>query len=570
VTLAVVAGTRPSRRAAEPALIAIVIAGVVLLIGLPMLFVLLSAILADPFTLGSGFTLASLGSVYTSPTLLWSLWQTVAMAVGIGVVATVIGGILAWMTVRVAVPARGMLGLIAVLPLFMSPLVAVIAWISIGAPHSGLVNAWLMASGAPDWLRLNIMSLPGIIFVMTVHYVPYGYLFLAGALRNMDASLEEASYVAGESVIGTAIRIAVPLMRAPFLSSMLFVSILAAGEFSVPSLLGGRSGFVPLSVRVYEAINGFPQDYGRASAIGTMLIAISVGAFYLYRRSLRNAGRFVTMTGKNFAIRQVDPGRWAWLILAVFALYALVTVVLPYCALIFVALSKFRTGALTGAHLTLSHVATVLGTPDVRLAARNSVIVSLVVPAICVLLALLLAYAHDRQRMPGSGIAMYIASIPIAVSGIVFASGILVVYITTPLYGTIWLIALGLVAHYLTHAIRITSNGLGQIDPSLEEAARVNGAGLVQTLRSIVAPLLAPSIGSAALLIFIFCIREVNTAIMLYSPDSQLLAVLSWNYAADGDLSSAAVVGLLQTVIMVVVILLARLLLGVSAAKDVA
>jgi iron(III) transport system permease protein len=147
---------------------------------------------------------------------------------------------------------------------------------------------------------------------------------------------------------------------------------------------------------------------------------------------------------------------------------------------------------------------------------------------------------------------------------------VLVAYITTPLYGTIWLIVLGLVAHYLTHAIRIAGNGLGQIDVSLEEAARVNGAGILRTLKTIVMPLIAPSLWSVMLLIFIFCTREVNTAIMLYSPGSELLSVLSWNYAADGDLAPAAVVGLLQTAIMIGVIMIGRIFLGVNAAKDMA
>lgn len=551
-------------------LVAVVLAAVIVMIGLPMLFVVLSAVLLDPFAPSAGLTADSIAGVYGSSTILHSLWQTVALAVGVGLTSTAIGGAMAWMTVRVRVPAPKLLALFAIMPLFMSPLVAVIAWIAIASPQSGIANDFLNLAGAPDWLRLNIMSLPGIIFVMTVHYIPYGYLFLAGGLRNVDASLEEASYMAGASVIRTATRILIPLLRAPVLSSILFVAILAAGEFSVPSLLGGRSGFVPLSVRVYEAVNGFPQDFGRAAAIGTLLIAISVVAFYFYRRSLRDSRRFVTMTGKGFALRQIDPGPWRWPILIFFSGYAIITVLLPYAALIFIAVSRFRTGSLATMDLTWSHVAAVLDTPGVQMATVNTIIISLVVPVLCVLLALVLVYANDRLKLRGSGIAVYVASIPIAVSGVVFASGVLVAYITTPLYGTIWLIALGLVAHYLTHAIRISGNGLGQIDVALEEAARVNGAGMLGTMRTIVAPLIAPSLWSAMLLIFIFCTREVNTAIMLYSPGSQLLSVLSWNYAADGELAAAAVVGLIQTLIMVGVIALARVFLGVNAAKDMA
>jgi iron(III) transport system permease protein len=556
------------RISGETVLVGIILLAVVVLIGLPMLFVVLSALLVDPFAPGSGFTWASLAGAYGSPAVLHSLWQTVALSIGVGLVATAVGGAMAWLTVRVAMPSAKLLALIAIMPLFMSPLVAVIAWIALAAPHSGIVNDLLAMAGAPDWLRLNIMSMTGIVFVMTSHYVPYGYLFVASGLRNVDASLEEASYMAGAGVLGTALRIVLPLLRAPFLSSVLFIAILTAGEFSVPSLLGGRTGFVPLSVRVYEAVNGFPQDFGRAAAIGTMLIAISIVAFYFYRRSLRDGRRFITLSGKGYALRQIDPGVWRLPILGLFGLYALLTVILPYIALVFIALSEFRSGSLADAELTLSQIRLVLDRPDVRIATTNTLAISVLVPIACVILALLLVYANDRQKMRGSSVAVYLASIPIAVSGIVFASGVLVAYITTPLYGTLWLIGLGLIAHYLTHAIRITGNGLGQIDPALEEAARVNGAGLLSTIRTIVAPLIAPSLWSAMLLIFIFCTREVNTAIMLYSPGTQLLSVLSWNYAADGELAPAAVVGLIQTGMMIGMIVLARIFLGVSAAKD--
>ncbi len=169
---------------------------------------------------------------------------------------------------------------------------------------------------------------------------------------------------------------------------------------------------------------------------------------------------------------------------------------------------------------------------------------------------------------PGAGFATYIATAPIAVSGIVFATGVFVIYIYTPLYATIWLIAVALVAHYIAHTVRIAGNGLTQIDISLEEAAQINGASRPRVLWSIVAPLLRPSIFSAFVLIYVFTVREVNTSILLYSPSSLLLSVLSWNYMADGSLAEAAVVGMIQTVLMVAGIVIARMFLGVSTTKS--
>jgi iron(III) transport system permease protein len=87
-------------------------------------------------------------------------------------------------------------------------------------------------------------------------------------------------------------------------------------------------------------------------------------------------------------------------------------------------------------------------------------------------------------------------------------------------------------------------------------------------LFTIGAPLLRPSLVSAFLLIYVFTIREVNTAIMLYSPTSQVLSVLAWNYLSDGSLAQAAVVGLIQTLLMVIGLFIARFALGVSTSRS--
>ncbi|WP_047148674.1 iron ABC transporter permease [Aquamicrobium sp. LC103] len=545
-----------------------VIGSLIAIIGLPLLFIGLSSVLNDPFDLASGFSIDTLVAVYTSPRIMRSLWQTIWMSVAVGIAATAIGGLLAWLVTRFRLPAPGLLEMLVLMPLFMSPLIGVIAWVSLGAPNSGLINEFIDMAGGPDWMRINIMSVTGIAFVKAAHYIPYGYLFISSTLRNTDANLEEASYVAGGSVPRTAFNILLPLLRSSTLSSILFISILSSGEFSVSAILGARTDFVPLSVHIYESVHGFPQDFSRATAIGTMLIIISVVAFYFYRRSMRESQRFVTVSGRGFATRQIDAGAVMPLILVVFAFYTFVTVILPYGALLFMVFAKFRTGSLATTEFNLDTLNMVLQATSVQLATVNTLIISIIVPIVCVFFALVLVYANDRLRLKGSEVANYLASIPIAISAIVFASGIFVVYIYTPLYATIWLIALGLVANYITHAIRIVSNGVTQIDRSLEEAASINGASRGTVLRTIVAPLLRPSVYAAMVMIFVFCVREVNTAILLYSPNSILLSVLSWNYTSDGNMAAASVVGVVQTLLMIIVIVAARVFFGVKASKS--
>jgi iron(III) transport system permease protein len=536
---------------AENGMMALVVLALLVLVGLPMAFIMLSAFLKDPFNAMAGFSLEGIIDVYTSPRIWSSALQTLLMSVAVGLISTIVGGVLAWTLTRFKLPASGLIETLCVVPLFLSPLVGAIAWIAIASPRSGILNELLRNIGAPDWMLLNVMSLPGICFVMVFHFSPYGFLFLSSALRNTDAAMEEASYMCGRGVIATALTIVLPLLRSSFLSSFLFISILTSGEFAVAAILGAKGTYQPLSVHLYDAIYGFPADFTRATGIATIMVIASLTAFYFYRRSVRDSRRFVTVSGP-----------WRIPILVMFGFYALVTVILPYLALIFISLIRFRTGDLASTEFTFDNIIKVWNTAGVQLALINTFILSLIVPVLCVAIGVFLVYIHERLKLRGTSLALYIATSPIAVSHIVFATGFLVIYIHTPLYGTLWVIALALIAAYLAHAVRIAGNGLSQLDPSLEEAAQINGASRGKVLMSIVVPLLRPSIFSAIVLIYVFAVREVNTAILLYSPSSLLLSVLSWNYMADGSLAPAAIIGMIQTVMMVGGIVLARLFLG--------
>ncbi|MCZ9340764.1 ABC transporter permease subunit, partial [Streptomyces sp. TRM76130] len=150
---------------------------------------------------------------------------------------------------------------------------------------------------------------------------------------------------------------------------------------------------------------------------------------------------------------------------------------------------------------------------------------------------------------------------PLAVPGIVFATGVFALYLGTPLYGSLAVMVVAYVASYLPHATRVTGNGFAQIDKSLEEASRMCGAGQGRMLWTILLPLMRPSIAAGVIMVFLFTVREINTAILLYTPDTMLLSILSFNYAQQASLPAAAVVGLLETALMIGWIVVMRVLL---------
>ncbi|WP_062642561.1 ABC transporter permease [Streptomyces maremycinicus] len=540
-------------------LLLLVVLLLAVLVFLPTAMVFVRAFSDDPRNPLSTFTLHALADSYGSARIWRILAETMAMSVACGILSTGLGGALAWVLARTDVPMRRTFELVVIAPLFLSPFIGALAFLELGAPRTGLLNQIARDLGLPGWVSIDVMTFQWLIVILALHYVPYGYLLVSGSLQNMDASLEEASHMNGRGTVQTALRISLPAIRHATLSSVMFVTISATGMFSVPALLGAKMSFHPLAVTVYRATNGYPSDYALAAALGTMLVLLSVIGLWLYQRSLRQSSKFVTVTGKSQNRKRISLGRTKYAVILLLFLYALVTTVLPYAAL---CLRAFSTSTnLDEINLTTQTVRDVLGTPELENALANTVMVSVATAVGAVAVGILTSYVTERVRHKGSGLLNAVAMSPLAVPGIVFATGVFALYLGTPLYGSLSIMVLAYVASYLPHATRVIGNGFAQIDKSLEEASRMCGAGQARVLSTILLPLMRPSIAAGVIMVFLFTVREINTAILLYTPDTMLLSILSFNYAQQASLPAAAVVGLLETALMIAWIVLMRALL---------
>jgi len=509
------------------------------------------------------FSLDAVYSVYLSGDYYASLVGTLIMAVGVAGISVVLAALAAWFLVRVDVPLRRVWEFGLILPLFLSPLVGALAWSLLGAPRSGIINVnlrWLLNT---DATFVNVMTLPGAIFVMILFFAPYAYLLISAALKNMDPALEEASYMNGRGVFSTALRVTFPMMRPALVAAFFFVAVLATGVFVIPAVLALDSGYSPLAVEVYRAMTVFPARPPVAAALGTLLFWFTLAGVYLYRRSVRHASRYITVGARGTRPRLVKLPVGRLVASVVFAIYMLLAAVLPYLTLVIVSLTPYAVTDLRRLEFTFDGVVEIWSRPDVATAFTNTMWLALIVPTLTVLVGLGVGYVVIRERGRIGALIDYLATFPIAVPGIVFATGVLWLYVRSPIYATILLVAIALIGAYIPHAARFSTAGLLQIDRSLEEAARMNGAGKLRTIRTITLPLLRPALLSAWTLLFIFTTREVNEAVILSGPTSRPLAVLAWNYMETGSVRNAAIVGLFLTVVMAVGILFARVILRV-------
>jgi iron(III) transport system permease protein len=497
------------------------------------------------------------------------LVNTVYIAVMATVMAILIGFTLAWILTRTNVPGRDTLERLMELPYYMTPLVGALAWSVIAGPKSGFVNQlWKVAGGHGD--LVDIYGYFGIAWVMALFEGTVAFVMISASMKSMDPALEESARVIGASKFRTMLTVTLPLVMPGVLGATLFVFAEMLGSFAAALVIGIPARIYVITTAIWDSTLAYPPDYGRASAMGLALFVVMFAMLTFYRRII-GRGSYATITGKAFRPRPMDMGRLAWLLFGVCALYVLLAVVLPLAALIFTSLQRFATVILSQAEFTLANYRTALSLGPVRDAMGNSLMLGFGVASIGVLVMVILVWIIYRSQLVGRGAIEYLVMFPQAVPRLVFGLALLWAWlnIPVPIYGTLWLLVLAYFTVMLPLGVRTLAGVVLQIDKSLEECARVCGAGWVYQMRTVTLPLLKPGILAAWLLIFMACVRELGASVFLMGPNAKVIGPSIVNAFATSGTELTAAMALIQTLTVIVALMvLFRLTRG--ATKELA
>jgi iron(III) transport system permease protein len=185
------------------------------------------------------------------------------------------------------------------------------------------------------------------------------------------------------------------------------------------------------------------------------------------------------------------------------------------------------------------------------------------------MLGALIGWIDLRTKLPGRRLLDYAALIPLGLPGIVMAVALIQFWLRMPvaLYGTMAILLIAYVARYLPLGVRSANSALRQIDPSLEESARILGASWEQTMREVTLPLIRPALFAGWLLVFVPAIQELSASILLFSSESITLAVAVYNLYETGYTEPVAALAIVNMAIIGAAIWLASKLGGRQAAS---
>jgi iron(III) transport system permease protein len=491
-----------------------------------------------------------------------ALWNSLKLGAWTGLFSIVIGVPLAWAVARTNVPGKPLIRATAMLAYLSPPFLTAIAFVNLFGPNAGLINKLLRDVLDLPWLTFNIFTMGGLVVVTVLHTFPFVYLLAVSALQSVDASYEEAAQILGASKWRTAFSITAPLVAPAILSGTLIAFVNAIALFGSQAIIGLPGRIVTLPTRIY-ALFDYPPEYGLASALSLVFVLITVIALFLQRSYLARRS-FVTLAGKGSRPQLIDLGPARWLMLGFAALVFVVAILLPYGSLVAVSLSK-SWGLGFWQNLTLQHYRFILLEYDVtQRAIVNSLVLATLAATIAVALGAVIGWIDLRTRVPGRLLLDYAALIPLGLPGIVMAVALLQFWLKMPLalYGTLAILLLAYAGRYVPLGVRAANASLRQVDPSLEESARILGAGWGTTMWEVTLPLIRPGLFAGWLLVFVPAIQELSASILLFSSGSITLAVAVYNLYETGYTEPVAALAIINVVIIAGAIWIARKLGG--------
>jgi thiamine transport system permease protein len=241
---------------------------------------------------------------------------------------------------------------------------------------------------------------------------------------------------------------------------------------------------------------------------------------------------------------------------------ALAALPLIFLAVFFVypVVSILALGLAPGGVLDVGAALAVLSQPFVRHVAWFTLWQAIVSTLLTVLLALPAAYVFARYEFPGRRLIGALAIVPFVLPTVVVAAAFLALLGARSPFGirldhTIWAILAAHVFYNYAVVLRIVGGVWAQLDPRLEDAARVLGASRWQAFRSVTLPLLRPAITSAASIVFLFTFTSFGVILILGGPQFATLEVEIYRQTAQLlNLRTAAVLSLLQMTALVVLL----------------
>ena len=518
---------------------------VLVLYGLFLLYPLFR-LLRESVIVDGQFTMTYFRQFFSSPYHVTTIFNSLKVSISATAVSLIIGVPLAYFYQMYEIKGKAVLQVLVILCSMSAPFIGAYSWIML-LGRNGIITQVLSKIGITVG---NIYGFKGILLVLSLQLFPLVFLYVCGAIKNIDNSLLEASHNMGCTGVRRFFRIVIPLCMPTIIAATLLVFMRAFADFGTPLLIG--EGYQTFPVVIYDAYfaeTGGNHSFGAAVAIiGIMITAL----IFLFQNWVNSRHRF-TMNAMHTIERKKPHGPGA----VMMNVYCWFVVLLSFLPQVYVIYSSFQktSGKLFMPGYSLDSYR--FAFTHLKKAIPNTFIIGLLALAIVIVLAILIAYLVVRRSNAANRVIDTLSMIPYIIPGSVVGIALILGFNKGPLMltGTMAIMIIALVIRRIPYTIRSSVAVLQQIPLSIEEAAMSLGSSKMKTFFTITVPMMGNGIMSGAILSWVTIITELSTAVILYNINTITLTLAVYTYVSRGNYGIAAAYATILTVTTIISLL---------------
>lgn len=492
--------------------------------------------------------------------------NTLFLGVLVLLATTLLGLPLAYILARYRLKGKTILTALILLPIVLPAYAGAFALI-VFFGKQGTINLLLLEWGLISKPINFIYGLHGLVFIQTLHLLPFIVLSLSAGFTNIDPSLEEAAEVEGARGFKRFLTITLPLCTPNYLAGAVIVFLWPFTDWLTP-LIFGLIDFLP-SIAYINIAYHFTDMYRKYIGIVSVVVSsvICVAIFLISKRWVEKKKYTSLSKGTTLEGRIIEPGIFITILSYAYMVFIALLVLLIPTVLGLSAFSRRWVLQPFPTYWTLDNFRLIFLESPLLL--KNSFVFSGVALILGIIFGLPAAYLITRTKVRGKESLDFVITLMLAFPGIAVGVSYLLAFWEGIPLATHWIIMpLSLFVRRLPYFLRMAHASYLQLDISLEEAAEVSGANKLRTFFNISLPLLLKGVFVGVVMFFIMAFQEISTAIFLYRGGWETLPIgiyLNWHRGMEFGIAGAMAF-LMIVIIFILLIIISRIGGGILGA----
>lgn len=512
------------------------------------LFLVLEKSVIDPQT--GKFTFEFINKFFERKYYWITILNSFKVTVAATFLAVVIGLPLAYLLRRVKIKGSKMIEILVIISYISPPFIGAYAWIQL-LGHGGIITNFINST-----FNLNfegVYGFSGIVLVLTLQSFPLIYIYISGALRNLDNSLNEAAESMGYSNIQRVFKIIIPLIIPTILASALLVFMRVIADFGTPMLIG--EGYRTIPVLIYTQFMGeVGGSDGFAAALCAIFIVVTL-ALFLVQKLIANQFSYSMSALKPMSVEKAYGVKNV--LSHIFVYLVVFLAILPQLVVTFTSFLETKGGQVYTGNFSLDNYKNILFDKN-TMVIWNTYKMGLLAIAIIIVVGVLISYLTVRKKNFLTSILDTVSMFPFIIPGSVLGIAFIFAFSDKPfaISGTVTIMVLSFAIRRMPYTIRSSTAIIGQISPSIEEAAISLGASETKAFTKVLIPMMMPGVMAGAIMSWITVISELSSSIILYTSNTQTLTVSIYTEVIRGNYGNASAYSAILTITSILSLLL--------------